>query len=396
MPTPAYTRTVIATNVTRRPIAPSTPGAGSAGSVSSRKLKDASPAAPIAKTSTAAPPLTHSRNAPQESQATVAAQVFPALLAEADQLVRLGQYPAASSMYSRALELCPHDPTALSARSRCYVLLGNADPALADAEAALKVDRTNPKALAAKADALFSRGDFEEALVWFHRGALSRPDVDEFRIGVLRATEAICSALSGIDPNRLRVQRANQEAIETGIGDVKSHQVTKKRTGLVHHPGAVGRNVSSHTLWKSNASLTGPNGNRPTTTTPRRPSVGVPTAPVPQQPREILERNLLEELYDDHVFLLALAADASLMDAADGDVGSLVQEGCRYMQSRLDYWQVRNPSGRPASATVSAVAKMRGLLGNKGPNAARKDTVGGTVGTRSFRPSAATPIRKVA
>ncbi|KAI8908648.1 hypothetical protein DFJ77DRAFT_422584, partial [Powellomyces hirtus] len=237
---------------------------------------------------------------------------FPALLAEGDALTRQGHFSAATSLYTRALEICPFDATALAARSRCYILQGNDDLALADAHAALKSDPHSSKAQCALADALFNRGDFEEALLIYHRGNHARPDLDEFTTGIARATQAICSAKS------------------------------RPRLATAHHPGAVGRNLSSNALRRS----TGPVMNTATITrrgsTPSHPSTTTPTSPTPQ-PREILERNLLEELYDDHTFLLALASDASLMAAAGGDVGTCVADGCRYMQARLEYWRVRNP-----------------------------------------------------
>jgi tetratricopeptide repeat protein 25 len=46
-----------------------------------------------------------------------------------------------------------------------------------------------------KAEALYSKGDFEMALVFYHRGLKERPEVSEFRLGIQKAREAIENAI---------------------------------------------------------------------------------------------------------------------------------------------------------------------------------------------------------
>ena len=58
----------------------------------------------------------------------------------------------------------------LTSRSKCYLILGDHESALKDAEDALKEDPKFIKGLFAKAEALYQKGDFEFALVFFHRG----------------------------------------------------------------------------------------------------------------------------------------------------------------------------------------------------------------------------------
>ncbi|KAJ3158161.1 Tetratricopeptide repeat protein 25 [Geranomyces michiganensis] len=349
--------------------------------------------------------LKHSPPSAQDQQLIQQAQartVFPALLAEADQLTRHGHYTAAAALYSRALEILPTDATALAARARCHILREDSISALVDANAALAVDADNWKALHAKGDALFNSGDFENALLCYHRGAQARPDLDEFRGGIVRATEAICSAVAGINPEKLRAQRAAEEEADFGGRKLSAAAATTAGNRPLrkhhrhapqqqhhrhhgHHPGAVGRTLSSTSLKRP------PPTNAPRApTTPglhRSPSAAAegkssrPTS-ASTSPRAVLERNLLEELYDDHAFLLALAADASLADAADGSIAALVDEGCRYMQSRLDYWRVRNPSGRPQSARERGT----GIIGSISRP--------GSSSSNRARPGAATPDRR--
>ena len=48
------------------------------------------------------------------------------------------------NIYFQALELKPDDQQCLVTRSKCHLMVGNPDAALADAEAALDQDKQNP------------------------------------------------------------------------------------------------------------------------------------------------------------------------------------------------------------------------------------------------------------
>ena len=49
-----------------------------------------------------------------------------------------------------------------------------------------------------KAEALYSMGDFEYALMYYHRGHKLRPELEEFRLGIQKAQEAIDNAIGGM------------------------------------------------------------------------------------------------------------------------------------------------------------------------------------------------------
>uniref|UniRef100_A0A8C7KHG7 Outer dynein arm docking complex subunit 4 n=1 Tax=Oncorhynchus kisutch TaxID=8019 RepID=A0A8C7KHG7_ONCKI len=68
----------------------------------------------------------------------------------------------------------------LVARSKCYIKMGDSDNALRDAEG-----------LYQKAEALYTMGNFEFALVFYHRGHKRWPELQEFRLGIQKAQEAI-------------------------------------------------------------------------------------------------------------------------------------------------------------------------------------------------------------
>jgi tetratricopeptide (TPR) repeat protein len=93
------------------------------------------------------------------------------------------------------LNLKPGDKNGLVVRSRCYLQLGDPQAALDDADEALSEDGDYFKGIYQKAEALYAKGDFEMALVFFHRGKTLRPELDDFRLGIQKAREAIDTAI---------------------------------------------------------------------------------------------------------------------------------------------------------------------------------------------------------
>ena len=139
----------------------------------------------------------------------------------------------------QALTSKPDDKTCYVGRSKCYLKMGQSENALKDAEASLKEDKSyfevtqvtemlmpvkvvlylqranNPtpsvnmksvmksesnthlfysdllQGLYQKAEALYYMGEFEFGLVFYHRGQKLRPQIQEFRLGIQKAQEAI-------------------------------------------------------------------------------------------------------------------------------------------------------------------------------------------------------------
>lgn len=89
----------------------------------------------------------------------------------------------------------PSEKNALVARSRCYILLGQPDNALKDAESALAIDKNFLKGIYQKAESLYFLGDFEHSLMYYHRGLHLRPDHEGFKLGVHKAQKAIENAI---------------------------------------------------------------------------------------------------------------------------------------------------------------------------------------------------------
>jgi len=123
---------------------------------------------------------------------------FSSYLAEGDKLSTIGNFVKALVFYNKALEIEKDNPLGLVARSKCYLQLGDAQSSLNDAEASLADNKEYYRGLFQKAEALYHMGDFEFALVFYHRGNKLRPELDEFRLGIQKAQEAIDNCVGSI------------------------------------------------------------------------------------------------------------------------------------------------------------------------------------------------------
>ncbi|XP_046581289.1 outer dynein arm-docking complex subunit 4-like isoform X2 [Haliotis rubra] len=117
---------------------------------------------------------------------------------EGEHFIHVKQYKRAIASFTKALDMRSGDRVCLVRRSNCYLMLGNAEQALADANECLEQDdegKKDIKALCMKAEALYQKGDFETALVYYHRGNKLRPELQEFRLGIQKSQEAINNSI---------------------------------------------------------------------------------------------------------------------------------------------------------------------------------------------------------
>lgn len=89
------------------------------------------------------------------------------------------------------------------ARSKCFLKMGELEKSLEDAEASLQGDPTFCKGILQKAETLYTMGDFEFALVFYHRGYKLRPD-REFKVGIQKAQEAINNSVGS--PSSIKLE----------------------------------------------------------------------------------------------------------------------------------------------------------------------------------------------
>mmetsp|Transcript_14714 Transcript_14714/g.28292 ORF Transcript_14714/g.28292 Transcript_14714/m.28292 type:complete len:630 (-) Transcript_14714:228-2117(-) len=116
---------------------------------------------------------------------------------------RRREYEKAIAAYTKALGLRPGHAPSLVARGWCHLFAAQHHQALQDAAAALHA-ASLASAVCAKAhhlqgEALFAEGEFEHAVVAFHRAARLRPEMSSFRLGIQKCTAAVirCFGASG-------------------------------------------------------------------------------------------------------------------------------------------------------------------------------------------------------
>ncbi|NWJ09561.1 TTC25 protein, partial [Crypturellus undulatus] len=240
-----------------------------------------------------------------EPAAEVPPGTFPGFVAEGTLLVRRGEHDKALPCFTNALLLRPGDKQCLVARSKCYLKLGDTENSLKDAEASLQNDKTFSKGLYQKAETLYTMGDFEFALVFYHRGYRLRPELQKFRLGIQKCQEAIVNCIGS--PSSVKLE--NNEDI-----CFLSRQ-------------AEGRKAQQ----KLQIKLT-----KDQKRTSKQERVRNPQT----------ERQLLGELYADKAFLEKLLKDEDLMRSTTKQgiqVKDLVLGGITYLNTRTEFWQQQKP-----------------------------------------------------
>ena len=100
--------------------------------------------------------------------------------------------------------------------------LERTDQAIADANKALEIKEDDTKAIAAKAEALFSSGDFEQSLVYFERRRRIL-NSEEMYEGLMKTRQAILNVIGD------GVMEFNREEVATVIEDSKNMEKTDQQ-----------------------------------------------------------------------------------------------------------------------------------------------------------------------
>ncbi|NXM74481.1 TTC25 protein, partial [Serilophus lunatus] len=230
---------------------------------------------------------------------------FGSLVTEGTALSRRGQHRKALGCFNNALKLRAGHKQCLVTRSKCFLRLGDTENSLRDAEASLQSDKTFYEGLYQKAETLYTMGDFEFALVFYHRGQRLRPDLKKFQLGINKAEEAIINCIG--NPSSVKLE--NKEGL-----CFESRQAESRKT-----------NEKLHNKLSKDQKLA------------RKQE------PV-RNPKT--ERQLLGELYADRVYLEKLLKDEDLMQSSTrqgGRVADLVLGGISYLNQRRDFWQQQRP-----------------------------------------------------
>ncbi|KAF2979061.1 hypothetical protein EK904_012389 [Melospiza melodia maxima] len=226
---------------------------------------------------------------------------FGNLMSEGIALSRRGQHEKALGRFNDALKLRGADKHCLITRSKCFLRLGDTENSLKDAEASLQIDDTFYEGLYQKAESLYAMGDFEFALVFYHRGRRLRPDLHKFLLGIHKAEEAIINCIGMKLENKEGLCFVSRQAELQSKKDSQKQQKKPKD-----------QKDQKHTKKKS-----------PKT-----------------------EQQLLGRLYDDKAYLEKLLKDEDLMQSSTRQgtkVMDLVMGGISYLNQRRDFWQQQKP-----------------------------------------------------
>ncbi|KAL4228994.1 Tetratricopeptide repeat protein 25 [Mactra antiquata] len=230
---------------------------------------------------------------------------FEIYRAEADSLYKQGEYRKAIESYTLALELTPGEKNCLVCRSRCHLQLGDMQSALTDAEASLEEDKEFHKGIYQKAQAYYYQGDFEMALVFYHRGLKLRPEIQEFRLGIQKAQEAIDNSVGS--PETVKLTTEGDLSYFDHLQDDKK---IKRKTMTYGRPAA-----------------------QQTKTVAQRVNIG----------SEKTIKQLLGELYGDRQYLEKLLKETDPKSEMGKSIATLVNDGLSYLDTRSDFWRQQKP-----------------------------------------------------
>ncbi|NWU41949.1 TTC25 protein, partial [Hylia prasina] len=226
---------------------------------------------------------------------------FGNLMSEGTTLSRRGQHDKALGCFNDALKLRAGDKHCLITRSKCFLKLGDTENSLKDAEASLQIDTTFSEGLYQKAETLYAMGDFEFALVFYHRGRRLRPDLHKFQLGINKAEEAIVNCIG--NPSSVKLETKEELCFVSRQAESKKDKQKQQ--------------------------------SKPTKDQKQTKKKSPKT-----------EQQLLGALYADKAFLEKLLKDEDLMQSSTRQgikVMDLVSDGISYLNHRRDFWQQQKP-----------------------------------------------------
>ncbi|XP_011379537.1 tetratricopeptide repeat protein 25 [Pteropus vampyrus] len=232
---------------------------------------------------------------------------FSSYMAEGERLYLCGEFSKAAHSFSNALHLQNGDKNCLVARSKCFLKMGELEKSLKDAEASLQCDPTFCKGILQKAETLYTMGDFEFALVFYHRGYKLRPD-REFKVGIQKAQEAINNSVGS--PSSIKLEnKGDLSFLSKQAENMKALQKLHPVRQLLHHPKRESKRKGS---FKSERTV----------------------------------RQLLGELYVDKEYLEKLLLDEDLTKGTIKyglTVEDLIMTGINYLDTRSNFWRQQKP-----------------------------------------------------
>ncbi|XP_046329550.2 outer dynein arm-docking complex subunit 4-like isoform X2 [Haliotis rufescens] len=123
--------------------------------------------------------------------------LFDIYMREGDAHMRDKKYRKAVESYDAALRLDASNLAAHVGKSHCHLRLGHVKLALADVEGALSIDNVYPPAILQKATIFYTLGNYDMALLFYHRGHKVSPESTQFQEGITRCRRHITETTKG-------------------------------------------------------------------------------------------------------------------------------------------------------------------------------------------------------
>ncbi|XP_034244945.1 tetratricopeptide repeat protein 25 [Thrips palmi] len=333
------------------------------------------------------------------------------LLALGQYELRQGNIDIAIAFVNKALQLCPEDKTALVARSKCYLLLGQPRLALQDAETALEPDRNFVRAIFQKAEALYHMGDFEHSLMYYHRGLRLRPELAVFRLGVQKAQEAIENTIgTGIEESchiMEEMERSRSGRAGTGRDANTTHGFSTLPTRAVltipnfYFTSRYSYSVYTTSQWLLNNTtgiiyVTYTRSRASRSSRSSQSNRHLSHSPSSTDGEEQSARRLLGELCVDKLYLEQLLKHPDIRCARkdrSSQIAEHAEDGVEFLRNRQEFWRQQKLSTGPGGVSVSrstASTARRKQATPTGNNTASSNSSSARNSARNSRPTTAT------
>lgn len=264
-----------------------------------------------------------------------------AMILEGDTRLQRTQYSQAANCFLKSLhwldqchgeEQKHHVLHCLVSLAKTKLLMGDPRASLQAANRAFEISTDDDKcfnvlceAVYQKAEAFFHMGDFESALMFFHRGLHLKPkDEMPFNQGVNKCVDAIKQTLEIVDGEHMHEWMEENKL----VGDkLRMHAESVQ---FVEEPMPQIDNLLKPVKAKKEVDVGNILQSGPTNH--------------PQHVHAVQHHHkgsYLDELQEDLDFLQDLHADPAMQHASLSKIHSLITESITYLHARADFWRVR-------------------------------------------------------
>ncbi|XP_071103164.1 outer dynein arm-docking complex subunit 4-like [Haliotis cracherodii] len=296
--------------------------------------------------------------------------LFDIYMREGDAHMRDKKYRKAVESYDAALRLDASNLAAHVGKSHCHLGLGHVKLALADVEGALSIDNVYPPAILQKATIFYTLGNYDMALLFYHRGHKVSPESIQFQEGITRCRRHITETTKGKSMKlteagdltlyvhkKMRKMGGARRQSDTPTGPPLSRhssagRAKKKEANPLHRLGRRQPIILSRIKKRANQ-------NRLNKSTNQSRAWG---GTVYSEPDERTMREILGELYGDRVYLRDFVRQTDEGESRlDVEINCIAENGLQFLLERVTYWSLRRlPPDPPPSPPLSRKHSRQG------------------------------------